>query len=114
MSSKAIIIKKKVILITKNTDLKTLTPVIKTENFNECYLFNNTHSIRKENRVYYCKNNDFYCDANYCLILDVSKENEALNHFVKTIKIKLKKDIDSHRQSISKLETQLINLKHRY
>ena len=110
MSRKAIVIKKKVLLITRDTDLKTLTIGIIKENFNECYLFKNSYSIRKEGRRYYCKNKDFYCGANYCLIVDVTKEKQAINNFVNAIKTKLREDINFHRQLIEKLETQLINL----
>ena len=122
MSKKAEVIKKDVILITTSQTLTFLKNEefdcskepnisVDVEYFDECRFFKGTHSIKKDYWTYYCKNDDYYCCLNYCLIIDVSKKQEALESFFKGIIDKYKFDILSHEQSIVKLEKGITKFK---
>lgn len=115
MSKKAEIIKKEVILITK----KQIVSFLKNEKFNtskepnitldieyfdECRFFKGTHSIKKEDWTYYCKNKEYYCCFSYCLIIDVSQKEKALEDFFKGITNNYESDISTHEESIKKLK----------
>jgi hypothetical protein len=115
MSKKAETIKKEVILITTKQTVSflkyerfdtTKEPDISVniEYFDECRFFKGTHSIKKETWTYYCKNDNYYCAFNYCLIIDVSQKQKALEDFFKVIRTKYESDISTHKESIKKLQ----------
>jgi len=118
MSKKAKIIKKKVILITtkqtvsflENERFNTLKEPnisLNIEYFDECRLFKSTHSIKKDTWTYYCKNDNYYCGFNYCLIIDVSQKQKALEDFFKGMRNRYESDISIYEEFIKKLKKRI-------
>lgn len=73
---------------------------INSDHFDSCYLFKDTYSVEKDEYRYYCKNDSWYVHESklYCLIIDLSKKDEALNCFFTTIKNKIISDIGVFEQ----------------
>lgn len=99
-------------LITKEAILLTIeNDKIIVDHFNECYLFNNKLSVRKQNSTYrrfYCnEGQDYYVTCGYCLITNLSKKYEGLECFINKIKDIVNRDISIHLSQIEKLNERL-------
>ena len=118
MAKKAEIVKKDVLLITTNIDLKTNDITLNYQQFKECSVTDKNHRLNINRWNYYCLNTDsYYCCSDYCFIKDLKYLNEAIKEYQLKIeenlireKERIKDYISKMKSNISKIELQIKSL----
>lgn len=104
MSKKADLIDKKVTLITLDDYCN-----YSIENFEQCYLFRETYSIRGSKLKYYCKghDSDYFASYYYALVLNPEKIEEAKKELFKNRIDRCLEHFEQHQSWMKKINERI-------